>query len=160
MCARLFFFFSSQNQKRKVMTSMYLRVCVHICIFYMCTGLARGAVCVCVCARICGLLFVFLLFCVRAAAPVCVFFGLPGPLGPTLTATTTAAKRSLRQCVYCLAVPRMLSILPGFYLWPHTHCRPASTKYFIASCMHTYAYICMLYEPGIFLLFAPFLWLC
>lgn len=74
MWARLFFFFSSQNQKRKVMTSMYLRVCVHTCIFYMCTGLARGAVCLCVCARVCELLFVFLLFCVRAAAPVCVCF--------------------------------------------------------------------------------------
>lgn len=40
----------------------------------MCTGLARGAVCLCVCARVCELLFVFLLFCVRAAAPVCVCF--------------------------------------------------------------------------------------
>lgn len=73
-----FFFFcwAEANQKRKVMTGMYMYTCVYI--LYIC--ISWGAV-VRVCARIFELLFVcfYFAFALPPRARVCVFvfFGLP-----------------------------------------------------------------------------------
>lgn len=142
MCACFsFFFYTGANQKRKVMTCTRLFVCVCTFIYAICV-LAKRREGVRVGARICELLFVCFYF--ACALPLCVCFS--GCVLPLAQHSLQQQQRQQKDHYDSVSIVWQFQECLAFcqaFICGRTHWRAASTKYFIASCIQTYVYICM-----------------
>lgn len=121
---------------------MYSLVCVHTYMLYVYAYWLTERRGVRVCARICELLFVCFYF--ACALPLCVCFS--GCVLPLAQHSVQQQQRQQKDHYDSVSIVWQFQECLAFcqaFICGRTHWRAASTKYFIASCIQTYVYICI-----------------